>query len=343
VNLLAGAHRKAESAAKKHAATTQGSAKAMKEAVAATLKAPGAFENFGKAMQTTAKMTGNEANAIGKALNSLQTKMNNAGVKMTAQFTANMKRAIQKGNVDKIYQMIEQAFKQMPERGQVLEVPVDVKPVLEVGGPAGAFPMNARDKGFRAPGVSGKLPAITQPVTRRVTKERLPKPRPTSQDVDRVLGTTDPAILEPPDPVTQYVDREMRGHSGTSTGSGWGSLGSWPWEHDGGRMHVGGMFLHHGGQALGPDEVPAILQRGEWVIRKSQSQKYDGLLNSINSGQIDEYMHHGGVAGGRGGKGGRGGGHTVNINLSGFVGDPGKAAGIIGNEMMKQLERERAN
>ena len=70
--------------------------------------------------------------------------------------------------------------------------------------------------------------------------------------------------------------------------------------HSGGSvMHSGGPIRAHGGLSLTGDEVPAILQRGEFVVQKSAVRRIGvGRLAAMNAG----------------GDGGGGGGHTsVNI------------------------------
>lgn len=118
--------------------------------------------------------------------------------------------------------------------------------------------------------------------------------------------------------------------------------------HTGGEWHVGGMIAsyHVGGHSkksggLKGDEQMAVLQHGEFVMRKEAVRKYGvPMMNRLNMRQ----MHEGGPAGHtHGGKGG-GSGHTVNnhINIHGFMGDERsaqKAAAIISREISRNMRK----
>jgi hypothetical protein len=59
-------------------------------------------------------------------------------------------------------------------------------------------------------------------------------------------------------------------------------------EHGGGLiMHGGGSVMRAHAGVLAANEVPAVLQRGEYVIQKSAVDKYGvGLMQAINSGML---------------------------------------------------------
>lgn len=55
-----------------------------------------------------------------------------------------------------------------------------------------------------------------------------------------------------------------------------------------------GVMLHSGGEVPGRGDVPAVLQSGEFVVRRSQAEKYAGLLEGINAGRMPPDYHSGG-------------------------------------------------
>lgn len=106
--------------------------------------------------------------------------------------------------------------------------------------------------------------------------------------------------------------------------------------HSGGRVtptgiyHRGGLArrLHSGGRNVGPGELPAILQVGEFVIQKRAARKLGPLLPYLNR------MHQGGAAmprartnAGSGGGGGTNG--LIGLRVAGEVDDSGHFEGRV--------------